>query len=136
MKNRGENVGRIPEGDPKSFRLQAMKKIFEGQKTGQEGKTELTTNMLAEKVPFSLEIYEKELAIKCARKKSELEKLGFNFGDIEEPLPKVEGDQQVSTLVPQESAATASTSQDTREQKLAKSDEEMEGEKPLSEEEK
>jgi len=66
MKNR-ENAGIIPEGDPKSFRLQAMKKIFESQKTGKEGTTELTTNMLAENLaPFSSEIYEKELAIKVA----------------------------------------------------------------------
>lgn len=53
MKNR-DNVGRIPEGDPKSFRLQAMKKIFESQQTGSEGSTELTTNMLAENELFNL----------------------------------------------------------------------------------
>jgi len=99
-----------------------MKKIFEGQKTGQEGKTELTTNMLAENLaPFSSENYEKELAIKCAQKKSELVKLGFNFDDLEDPQPQAtaDSDSKVPTLVPQESAATASTSQDNREQKAA-----------------
>jgi hypothetical protein len=40
------------------------------------------------------------LAIKCASKKIELEKLGFNFGDAEEEPVKVEADLKVPSLVP------------------------------------
>ena len=116
MKNQ-HNVGQIPAGDPKSFRLQAMKKFAAQRDMKPTDGTELTTNMLAENLaPFSLEIYEKELAIKCQQKKGELEKMGFNFGDAEEVVKqpeqkqKPQEDSKVPELVPQSAAETASTS--------------------------
>ena len=69
----------MPTAEPKSFRLQAMKQVYE-QKNDSNDNTRITTNMLNQDLtPFCLNIFLKNLDLKIKHKKQELKDVGFVF---------------------------------------------------------